>query len=148
AVALLLIYNHTVTMLPVSGFFFDGRWLMFAAGVLVFYSTKIGGPDARKWALILLGVSFVVVTIWALKPPHINAAKELAFSFVFAFALIPLQQRDQQIFNSRILRPVTFCGAMCYSFYLVHMPVVKGVTQLFYRMGVTREWPTIVLTIP
>jgi peptidoglycan/LPS O-acetylase OafA/YrhL len=148
AVALILIYNHTVAMLPVSGFFFDGRWLMFAAGVLVFYCVQVGRPDARKWALILLGVALAVVTIWALKTQRNNAAKELAFSFAFAFILIPLQRRDRQIFNSRILRPVTFCGGMCYSFYLVHMPVVKGVTQLFYRMGVTHEWPTILLTIP
>ena len=148
-VAGILIFDHTIYMLPVAGFFFDGRWLMFAAGVLVFYVIKIAGPTAPKKAMMLLGAAFVVVAIWAAwRRFKLNAATELAFAFAFAFALIPLFRHDVKMAGSKLLRPVTFCGTMCYSVYLIHLPVVKGVTQFFYRMGVTREWPTLAITIP
>jgi len=148
-VAGIVIFDNTIYMLPVAGFFFDGRWLMFAAGVLVFYAMKVGGPAAPKKAMMLLGAAFAVVTIWAIKTHlKLHAPMEMAFAFAFAFALIPLFRHDLKMVGSKLLRPVTFCGTMCYSVYLIHLPVVKGVTQFFYRMGVTREWPTIMLTIP
>jgi len=37
---------------------------------------------------------------------------------------------------------------MCYSFYLIHWPIVKALSQAFYRIGIQSEWLTLVFTIP
>ncbi|HXS67658.1 MAG TPA: acyltransferase [Candidatus Polarisedimenticolia bacterium] len=147
AVLGIVLVNDFWADLPVEGFFFDGRWLMFAAGVLVFYVLQFGTDRSRKGAFCLLGIaSFLALACMFV--PHSKIDEQILSSLPFAMLLIVLFKYDRKIQESRWLRPVTFCGVMCYSLYLVHLPVVKVMTQIFYRAGVHGEWATLFLSIP
>jgi len=47
-----------------------------------------------------------------------------------------------------VLRPVRFCGEMCYSLYLVHWPVTTFVTHGLDALGVKGVWPVLAVTVP
>jgi peptidoglycan/LPS O-acetylase OafA/YrhL len=139
--------HYAVTPLPIEGFFFDGRWLMFAAGVLVFQVLQFGNERSRKRAIYLLGAAACLSVAWRYLQ-HLQMPREIGVSFIFSICLIVLFKRDRQIAESRILRPVTLCGVMCYSLYLVHWPVVKVTSQWFYRSGLQGEWSTLFISVP
>jgi len=115
--------------------------------VLVFYVVQFGDARSRKRAMYLLSAGAVMAVVWALAKPMQIARQELV-SFLFAIALIPLFNFDLRIAQSRWLRPVMWCGVMCYSLYLVHYPVELLTTQLLYNAGVQGEWSTLFVTVP
>jgi peptidoglycan/LPS O-acetylase OafA/YrhL len=143
----IVVISNAVFPLPVDGFFFDGRWLMFAAGVLVFYVIQFGGDRARKRALTLFAVGFCAALAWG-HFGHARIGLEMACSFAFAGLLLPLYRFDRQIIMAPVFRPIAVCGLMCYSLYLIHWPIVKLISQAFYRSGVQSEWATLFITIP
>jgi peptidoglycan/LPS O-acetylase OafA/YrhL len=59
-----------------------------------------------------------------------------------------LHRFDGALCQSVLLRPLHFCGRMCYSMYLVHIPVVKLVSHVLYLWGVRSVWETLLLTVP
>src|SRR6185437_2981681 len=132
AVLGIMLINNFVVELPVAGFFFDGRWLMFASGVLVFYVLQFGNERSRKAALYLLGLGTCLI-LPRMFIPHTKVDEHILGSLPFAMLLIFLFRYDRKIEESRLLRPITLCGVMCYSLYLIHLPIVKVVTQFCYR---------------
>ena len=44
----------------IEGFFFDGNWLMFAAGILVYYTTNYGGRAHQQGAAAFLLLAAIV----------------------------------------------------------------------------------------
>jgi peptidoglycan/LPS O-acetylase OafA/YrhL len=138
-----------------SGFFFDGRWLLFAAGVFV-YLHLTAPPGGRRWLIPLLLVVALVGSGW-FRYVHLRArpgsdVRPLAFEWIvgfgFALVLLALHRWDRRLMNARALRPVVFCGRMCYSLYLIHWPVTLLVSIWLYRAGVRGIWPTLLITIP
>jgi peptidoglycan/LPS O-acetylase OafA/YrhL len=138
------------------GCFLDGTWFIFAAGILVYYQINYASGRNACALLLLLVFSFIasVVYRYGLLPAAGggNAEKEKAFEFVigFAFALVILflNRWDNYLSELRVLRPIAFCGAMCYSLYLVHWPIAKAVSHSLAWMGVDESWPTLLVTIP
>jgi peptidoglycan/LPS O-acetylase OafA/YrhL len=138
----------------VDGFFFDGRWLLFAAGVLVYYQLNYasGGravllPAALALLLLLsLGLRYGLLAggTWEQK----GRAFELASGFAFALVLIALKPLDGRLSESKALRPLAFCGKMSYSLYLTHWPVTKAVSHALFLLGLRGTWATLALTIP
>ena len=59
----------------------------------------------------------------------------LACALVFALVLIVVSRFDTRLASVRVLRPLTWCGLLCYSMYLVHLPVVSLVSRLLYGNG-------------
>jgi peptidoglycan/LPS O-acetylase OafA/YrhL len=147
AVFVVAFVNFAVVALPVDGFFFDGRWLMFAAGVLVFHVLQFGNELSRKRAIYLLAFGLYMAAAWVVAENSMMA-KHAMVSFAFAAVLIFLFKYDRQIAESRILRPITLCGVMCYSLYLTHDPLELVTTKLLYQLGVNGEWSTLFITIP
>lgn len=137
----------------VRGFFFDGRWLMFALGVLVYYLLNY---TSSRWVgiYLLIGIVLFFTTIrWGLSPVAAdgllrNRALEMVASTVFALSLVLLHPWDRQIAESRILYPVRLCGTMCYSLYLVHWPITIIMANVMVEVGVCGFWPTLLLTGP
>jgi peptidoglycan/LPS O-acetylase OafA/YrhL len=66
----------------------------------------------------------------------------------FALLICLLHRRDRAISQSRLLSPISWCGVMCYSIYLVHYPVEKVIAHLMYRNGFTSVWQTVTVTVP
>jgi peptidoglycan/LPS O-acetylase OafA/YrhL len=150
-IAIIVIAKHSFSFPKIDGFFFDGRWLLFAAGLLVFYSIHLGNQKFRRsaaLALILTTGAAITWWHWGPKLEHENLAKELVVSSGFAFLLMLLHKYDSKMASQRWLKPFAFCGAMCYSLYLLHWPVVKGLSELFYRAGIQSEQGTLFITLP
>ncbi|HYV35656.1 MAG TPA: acyltransferase [Gemmataceae bacterium] len=88
--------------LSIDGFFFDGSWAMFAAGVLVFYGVNYAAPSTKF--LIYVGLfGSACVSILALP-----AEQSLAYGFAFGFAifLMVLHRWDDRLVAARILKPL------------------------------------------
>ena len=67
---------------------------------------------------------------------------------IVALLLVLLYEYDGRIDSARILRPIRWCGTMCYSLYFVHWPVVKVVSNALSLMGVHSYEQTILVTVP
>lgn len=122
------------------GTFLDGKWLMFAAGVLVYYAVNYAARARLAWFALPLVLGLVCAFA---EPKHLllNRVNEPNQSYFCAFGLalllLGLQRWDGVVAQSQVLRPLFWCGEMCYSLYLVHWPVVTvvawGINQLGFR---------------
>lgn len=137
----------------IQGFFFDGRWLMFAEGVAVYYAVNLA-PSRRSWivggAIILalaLGLRWGIPAIAANRDWR-DRAVELVSSSVFALGILLLYPWDERLLRSPLARPFAVCGQMCYSLYLIHWPISVVVTTAFHRAGVRGPWPTLLIVVP
>jgi peptidoglycan/LPS O-acetylase OafA/YrhL len=126
----------------VDGFFFDGAWLLFAAGVAVFY--RIHYTSGRVGWLLDGALVAAVMLSTLVRVPIYGAT----VGFVFAAALPWLYKVDAPVASSTLLRPILLCGQMCYSLYLVHQIPVKAVSTALYRSGFTGATSTLLITIP
>jgi peptidoglycan/LPS O-acetylase OafA/YrhL len=124
----------------ISGFFFDGSWLTFAAGVLV-YRTLTYSPGTRS-RLVATGLLLAFAVASAKLPiPGGTVA------FVFSSLLLWLHRWDGHA-SARWIAPFMYCGQMCYSLYLVHQLLVKAVTQAAWYSGVQSATATLLVTVP
>src|SRR5688500_3463696 len=124
-----------------TGFFLDGRWLMFAAGILVYYVRNYGQPRARQFAAVI----FLAFLGYALREQN----AEFIAAIVFASVLLFTHQWDSGIpQHERLLRPAAFYGMICYSLYLVHGPIVRAWSQHAYNNGIRSDWQVLLLVVP
>jgi peptidoglycan/LPS O-acetylase OafA/YrhL len=136
--------------IPVLGFFFDGRFLSFALGILIYYQINYALEYQSRFILLLLliGTLTVLILEYWVELPESKWRFEMLISLLFASALSLLHKWDLQIYSSKLLKPITFCGFICYSLYLIHVPVVKLVSHLLQLYGFHGSWITIFITIP
>jgi len=131
------------------GFFFDGLWLQFAAGVGV-YQVLNYGTGRSAVALVALLTAAAVHQYFQM--PHWGIDHTLhesnVVAFLFAIVLIGLHRFDKVIARSPVVAPLTSCGLACYSIYLVHAPLVKGLSHAWYLLGFTSGLATLLVTIP
>jgi peptidoglycan/LPS O-acetylase OafA/YrhL len=144
AVGLLALPINTV------GLFLDGKWLMFAAGILVYYTLNYVPRQSIGWFCIPLGLGI----LWSLiQPEHLlmPQVNELNQSYLcaFSFALILIATRrwDYHLSRARITRPLAYCGEMCYSVYLIHWPTATVVSWGFRRLGLQDPYLILVLGV-
>jgi len=131
------------------GFFFDGLWLQFAAGVGVYHALNFGTGRTAIALVSLLTVGaihqYFAMSHWDLD--H-TLHESNVVAFLFAVVLIGLHRFDMAIAQSRLAAPLTSCGLACYSIYLVHAPLVKGLSHAWYLLGFTSGPATLLVTIP
>lgn len=135
------------------GFFFDGHWLAFAAGILVFQQVNYSQGLRSRWPmlLLLLGLAYYVRALgeqrFMIAPNNLYQA--LVAAFAFALLLLFLHPWDARLARTPVLRPLMLCGRMCYSLYLVHWPVCKAVSHLTYEAaGWQTDWQILWLNVP
>ncbi|MCE9591410.1 MAG: acyltransferase [Planctomycetes bacterium] len=125
----------------IEGFFFDGYWLLFAAGIGVYYQVNYA-RGLSTWlmqGLLWLGLAWSIIS-W----PHPHYAP----AFAFAIMLTYLHRWDGIFSDARVLAPIRWCGIRCYSIYLVHQVPVKGLSLQLYKWGITDDLGTLLVTIP
>ena len=134
----------------VSGFFFDGYWLQFAAGTGVYFVVR-----HRRWWV----TAGVVAALLAGIAIHIRNADEWFFqdvsfgqgcvaAYLFALFLITWRRWDGWLADQAALAPIAACGRMCYSLYLAHWPITKIVSQVAERAGLESSASTLAVTMP
>ena len=137
----------------IQGLFFDGHWLMFMEGVAVYYILNY----VRSFRVALSVFAGVLAITFALSlrkfaPDASPLAQvlpwELMGSTLFSIVLLLLHPWDKRWAGSRLLQPLSICGQMCYSLYLVHWPVSVIMTTAFHRSGVQGLWPTLLIVTP
>ena len=145
---LVLFTERTSTGLP--GFFIDGKWLEFAAGMGVFYAVNRAGRPAR-WLIagaLTVAPLMLLADTGQLLAFEATIPQSYACASAFALLLIALHRFDFRLFNARWTTAVTWCGTMCYSLYLVHWPIVKLIGHACFLAGIESCAATLMVTIP
>ena len=138
-----------------AGFFFDGRFLIFASGLVVYYCLHRGrGPWKRAlpFVLALIVLAGAVLRYGSIAPRITRDQRvwlfEILCGAVFALVLIYLHRWDAPMMKSRALAPLRYCGRMCYSLYLVHWPITILLSHELDRLGVKGLPLTYLTTVP
>ncbi|HEX4613725.1 MAG TPA: acyltransferase [Urbifossiella sp.] len=137
-----------------TGTFLDGRWLMFAAGVGVYYATTRGGAirHALVAAAVLAGFGYALRDPAAFLDTRfydpVADPREQAPAFAFALLLLALRRWDGATAASSPGRRLAAVGAYSYSLYLVHYPVCVAVGHLALRAGVTDPRAVLLGVVP
>ena len=137
----------------IPGFFFDGRWLMFALGILVYwivnYAASELGLRLRRLLLFSTSLSFLLLLVRSVRRLLLaGVGIEVVAALLFAAILVHLQPFDSRITNNRAVIPISWCGSMCYSLYLSHWIVVKPLSNWLWHSELNSAGATLFVTIP
>ena len=134
---------HFAPASRLDGFVLDGTWLTFAAGALVYFqaANKSGINSIATPLFLTAGMAY------ALRQPS-EPESPLLIGFGFALLLSFLQPIDRRLAAARLPRPLSACGKMGYSLYLVHWPIIKAISQALRLAGVTDAVETLAITLP
>jgi peptidoglycan/LPS O-acetylase OafA/YrhL len=133
-----------------DGTFADGRWLLIAAGILVYY--KINYATARQsyliYGLLACGLLVADKNPRALLDATPNHGIERFVACGFALFLAWAYRHDAWIAAARLFAPLRSVGKISYSVYLAHPLVAKGIGLGMLRLGYHGPWETLLITVP
>ena len=130
---------HAASGVPVQGFFFDGNWFMFAAGMVVYYVLTYAAAG-RRLAAACLAAGGAAVWLWS--------DLRLGAAVAFAGLLLALHPFDRRLLTSPAVAGLGWCGTMCYSLYLVHQIPVKALSAALYAWGLQSGLATLAVVTP
>ena len=149
-VAAVAVLTHTAGI-DVRGFFFDGRWLLFAAGILVYHVVNYGRRSA-PWLAGASFAGFAALATFGKRQLHAlvgyDIDHDLQVGACFALVALALHGVDRRMFAAPLLWPLRLCGQMCYSLYLIHWPVTKAVSHVLAWNGFTGHVETLLVVVP
>lgn len=135
----------------IEGFFFDGHWLLFAAGLLVYQSVNYFSRRQVIPIVALFGCG-AVYGWWERRTGPEWFDQHLGEYFLvaslFAIFLIAARRFDRPIARHWIASPLAWCGKRSYSIYLTHFPLVVTVAYGLHAWGFQDDWSTVLITIP
>lgn len=139
-----------LSSLSTKGFFFDGKWFEFAAGIAVYYFLNHANRYQQIGIFTILLCAFVAQfrqpdLLWEFRA---NPRQMYVVSFGFALLLIAIHRFDSAIAKSTIGKLVSICGVMCYTVYLLHWPIAKLLSHSLYELGIDTPFLTLLLTVP
>lgn len=133
----------------VGGVFWDGSWLYFAVGVGVYYWVHHAGRFCRIAIPFAMALAIFAELLPFEKLGSFNASQKSRLAALgFGFVLMRLHRFDAKVSRAAIVQPVSRCGLMCYSLYLVHWPVVLPISKYLYYLGIRSAWETLLITVP
>jgi peptidoglycan/LPS O-acetylase OafA/YrhL len=134
----------------IDGFFFDGAWLQFAFGVELYRVINYGTPAQRRWSLTFFVSTWLGTLLFgsALLDPNKNQPQQLFVAAGFAALALALHPYDSRLMSSRGLSPIRRCGLMCYSLYLIHLPLIGVLHASLLACGIPRSVLVPVVTLP
>jgi len=137
--------------IEIVGFFFDGHWLLFAAGLFAYQYLHYA---SNRLKLITLG-GLVAGMVYALLDRrgqseylHRHLDDYIFAACGFAIALILMWRWDKSISQWRLLRPLAWCGKISYSIYLTHYPIVVVIASVFSMFGVHDDKSVLLYVLP
>ena len=141
-----MFFPQIVGLQSVYRSFLDGQWLFFGIGILVFYALQFQKEKMWWWKLGLWSLAlgqFIIGFIY-----RSDIAIYYTFSTLFGLTLIIMYSDDQYISSSAVAKPLMYCGKICYSLYLIHLPVCSFLAPKIYSWGLTSITHTMTITIP
>lgn len=150
---LTLVTRHTARAAGVSleGWFFDGHWLPFACGILVYYIVNYRSGWSRSWwcGLLLAGMCYAVADRLTQSTRYQRHLDDYIFcACTFALALVAFRRWDAWFASLRVLQPVVWCGKMSYSIYLLHFPLVVALSCWLALQGYHDDQSVMFLVLP
>lgn len=137
-----------------DGIFVDGHWHLFASGIAVYWCRNYASPGARL-AMIASLVGLLCVSVAAagmrvaiIQAPGGHVLGKPVVAVTFALLLLALAPHDKRLCAAKWLRPLSWCGAMCYSAYLVHYPVVHPLRESLQRSGFDTPLSRLAVVVP
>jgi peptidoglycan/LPS O-acetylase OafA/YrhL len=129
-----------------NGFFFDGYWIAFAMGVLVFWQINYGTSTTAyaTWGLLAAGLIYAVT----IGPRQGEMERDLAAAAIFGMILFGLHRWDRRMAAWPALRPLKLAGVICYSLYLSHAVIVRTISTGMYAVGFRDPLQTVVIVLP
>ncbi len=150
---LTLVCRHACRIwdIPTQGFFFDGHWLMFAAGFLVYQTVNYGTPRGRgiSVGVLLTGMAYAFLDRRT-QTEHVQRHLD-EYIFIacgFAASLIVCRRWDRWLSERTWVQPIAACGRMSYSIYLTHYLWVVSISCLFSLAGVRADGWVALLVVP
>lgn len=137
--------------LPIDGFFFDGHWLLFVCGILLYQRINYLHGSVARWAIAVLAIGAVyglAERVLAVDPHDRHVGEYILVACTFAICLSFLKQWDKQISSHWSLAPLRWSGKRSYSLYLTHFPITVFVASVLAMIGITRDSHVFLLTIP
>ena len=134
----------------VEGSIFDGKWLLIAAGILLYYRVHFATRRQTLWihGLLALGILFELRSPATLLEHGPNNDVRRLAAFSFALLASWLYPRDRALASSRFLRPLRALGGISYSVYLCHPLIAKGISMAMFRAGYTDNTVTLLVVTP
>jgi peptidoglycan/LPS O-acetylase OafA/YrhL len=134
-----------------SGWFFEGHWLLFAAGILLHHQLT----RTARWEAWSIRVTFVAGMIYAFLDRRFTSDSAQAHldEYIFvacAFALLlgALRPADSWLTKCRLTWPLQWCGKRSYSIYLTHFSVVVALSCFLAQLGVATPSEWLATTLP
>ena len=79
---------------------------------------------------------------------HPGTDQSVFLGTLSAVVLLAVHPVDATIAGAAWLRPISYCGRMCYSLYLVHWPITKAISHMMSDRGYAGPLPTAAVTMP
>jgi peptidoglycan/LPS O-acetylase OafA/YrhL len=133
----------------ISGFFFNGRWLVFAYGIGVYYQCHL----ARGRRRLIVPIAALIGYAWSVSRVGLTMGSaslqgEIGVGALTALVLPLAYPYDAALGRLAVLRPFQWCGLRCYSLYLLHWPIAKAVFWIFWTAGVRNSSVLLVTAVP
>ena len=129
-----------------NGFFFDGYWIAFAMGILIYWQINYGTRTTAyaTWGLLVAGLIYAVT----IGPRQGELERDLAAAAIFGMILFGLHRWDARMATWPALRPLKLAGVICFSLYLSHAVIVRTISTGLYGAGLTDPTVTVLVVLP
>lgn len=135
----------------IDGFFFDGSWLLFAIGILVYWIANYGERAARISAILTLATTFGAMTYLgylSLNDSPKSVPQQLLVASAFGIWLLTAPRGNSKLAAATVMKPLARLGRMSFSLYLVHFPITIFVHAIFIARGIPsgaiNPWQSII----
>jgi peptidoglycan/LPS O-acetylase OafA/YrhL len=151
--AFVLAGRHGLRFLGLTsyGFFWDGHWLVFAIGILLYQTVNYLSGSRKRLALaaMAMGLLYAAVDRTLTTNPYERHLSEYIFvGCLFGLALVWLKPYDQKVSDHWLVLPLRWCGERSYSIYLSHYLIVVVSASVLAQWGVNTDLRVALITVP